>query len=81
MDPIPTSRQARWTLFILIVWLSLPARAGDTVGAYLGAAIGRGWVETGDRTFPDITGPVAFKESHTAYKVMVGVRPISPRPG
>jgi len=42
----------------------------------VGAAIGEGWVKTGDRIFSE-TSAGAFSESHTAYKLMVGARPIS----
>jgi opacity protein-like surface antigen len=54
-----------------------PAKAGDPgLGAYMGGAIGEAWVETGDRTLSG-TSIAAFKENHTAYELMAGVRPIS----
>jgi len=58
------------------------ANAADPLGLYVGASLGQGRVETGSFASP---GPVAgvvptlgnFKENHSAYKLMVGVRPIS----
>jgi Outer membrane protein beta-barrel domain len=56
---------------------TLPAKAGDPgLGAYIGGSLGEGWVETGDRTLSG-TSIGAFRENHTAYELMAGVRPIS----
>jgi len=50
------------------------ASAEDVLGMYLGASVGQAKVkvDTGGYTFD------AFKENHSAFKAMVGVRPISP---
>jgi hypothetical protein len=54
------------------------ARAVDLLGLYVGGAIGRARVEA---TVPNpVTGSPAlgdFNEDHSAYKIMVGARPIS----
>jgi opacity protein-like surface antigen len=78
MDKTPCSRRTHWTLLGLAAALftNLPARAGDGSGAYIGAAIGEGWVKTTDRIF-SAPSPGTFSENHSAYKLMVGVRPIS----
>lgn len=54
--------------------LTLPsgnAIAADMVGVYVGGAVGQGRI---DATVPYVDG---FRENHTAFKLMVGVRPIS----
>jgi hypothetical protein len=48
----------------------------------VGGAIGQGRVETGNLSSPSSAIPVLptlgeFKESHSAYKAMIGIRPIS----
>jgi opacity protein-like surface antigen len=50
---------------------STPARAEDPLGLYVGGAVGRARV--------DATAPFGgrFREDHSAFKVMVGLRPIS----
>jgi hypothetical protein len=50
-----------------------PARSADILGLYAGAAFGQAQVATGA---PDIS-TARFKENHSAYKLMVGVRPTS----
>jgi hypothetical protein len=54
------------------------ALAEDRVGLYVGGAIGQGHVDE-SAFYPTIANPNPgeFKESHAAFKVMVGVRPIS----
>jgi opacity protein-like surface antigen len=80
MDKTPCSRCGHWMPLGLVAWLSLaanlPATAADGLGAYIGAAIGEGWVKTSDRFF-SAPSPGAFSENHSAYKLMAGVRPIS----
>ena len=80
MDKTPCSGRGHWTPLALAACLSLaaslPARAADALGAYIGAAIGEGWVKTSDRFF-SAPSPGAFSKNHSAYKLMAGVRPIS----
>ena len=79
MDQTPCSRRGRWTSLGLVACLalvvSLPARAGDEPGAYIGAAVGEGWVKTSNGFLPGL-GAGPFSESHSAYQLMAGVRPI-----
>ncbi len=49
-----------------------PSRAADLVGFYAGGAFGQAQVEAGTSTFG------GFKENHSAYELMVGLRPIAP---
>jgi opacity protein-like surface antigen len=54
--------------------LALPGRnamANDLLGAYAGGAVGQARVDT---SAPYVGG---FRENHSAFKVMVGLRPIS----
>jgi opacity protein-like surface antigen len=56
------------------VLMALPggnAMAGNLLGAYVGGAVGQARVDT---TAPYVGG---FRENHSAFKVMVGLRPIS----
>jgi Outer membrane protein beta-barrel domain len=46
--------------------------AADIVGLYAGAAVGQAQVQGSDPQFDS----GSFKENHSAFKVMVGVRPI-----
>ena len=79
MDQTPCSRLGHWTSLSLVACLalvaSLPARAGDELGAYIGAAIGEGWVKTSKGFLPG-AGAGPFSENHSAYQLMAGVRPI-----
>jgi opacity protein-like surface antigen len=74
-----SSRRGRWTPLGLMACLtlvaSLPARAGDQLGAYIGAGVGEGWVKTSTGFLPG-SGAGPFSENHTAYQLMAGVRPI-----
>jgi hypothetical protein len=61
--------------------VSLPIRqagADELLGAYVGGAIGQAHV-IASATYPTIANPYAseFDENHSAYEVMVGIRPIS----
>ena len=47
------------------------ARADDVLGLYVGASAGQSQVEA---TVPNIGG---FEQNHSAYKLIVGIRPIS----
>jgi opacity protein-like surface antigen len=79
MDETACCRRGHWTPLGLVACLalvvSLPARAGDELGAYIGAGIGEGWVKTSKGFLPG-TGAGPFSESHSAYQLMAGVRPI-----
>lgn len=79
MDQTQCSRRGRWTPLGLVACLtlvaSLPARARDELGAYIGAGVGAGWVKTSTGFLPG-TGAGPFSENHTAYQLMAGVRPI-----
>jgi opacity protein-like surface antigen len=60
---------------------SLPIRqagADELLGAYVGGAIGQAHV-VASATYPSIVNvhPGEFDENHSAYKVVVGIRPIS----
>ena len=67
--------------FALLARTSSNAMAGDSLGLYVGGAIGQSRVEaTGEGIYAsgtvyDDTG--SFKENHSAFKGMVGIRPIS----
>jgi|HubBroStandDraft_4_1064222.scaffolds.fasta_scaffold296417_2 hypothetical protein len=68
-------------LGLALVLIAIPFRplhAVDLLGAYVGGAIGESQVEAG-ASYPTIANPNPgeFKENHSAYKVMVGIRPIS----
>ena len=52
--------------------LSQPGRATDLIGIYAGGAFGQAQVEAGTPSFG------TFKKDHSAYQLMVGLRPISP---
>ena len=79
MDETPCFRRGHWTSLGLVASLtlvvSLPARAGDGLGAYIGAGVGEGWVKTSNGFLPGM-GAGSFSESHSAYQIMAGVRPI-----
>jgi opacity protein-like surface antigen len=59
---------------VLMLLAALPggsALADDTAALYLGGAVGQARVEASLPTFGD------FRENHTAYKFMLGTRPIA----
>jgi opacity protein-like surface antigen len=61
-------------LAYLVVMMALPiapARADDPLGFYVGGAVGQARV---DATAPYVSG---FRENHSAFKVIAGLRPIS----
>jgi opacity protein-like surface antigen len=58
---------------LLAALASQPAAAGDPLGLYLGGAVGQSRVEADGANF----NAASFKENHSAYKAMVGIRPIS----
>jgi opacity protein-like surface antigen len=58
------------------------AKASDLLGIYIGGAIGQARVEANNLSSPSAVTAVVptlgdFKENHSAYKVMIGIRPIS----
>jgi hypothetical protein len=64
-----------------VALLALPcgnAMADDLLGIYVGGAIGQAQIAAG-ASYPAIANPYPgeFKENHSAFKVMVGIRPIS----
>ena len=73
--PMGRARSFKWAASLAcLVVLALPtnpARAINPLGFYLGGAVGQARV---DATAPDASG---FRENHSAFKVMVGLRPIS----
>jgi len=75
---------AVWVLISGAVMSVLPAdnaKAADPLGIYLGGAVGQSQVSAiaNSASFAPV-GSIAvgeFKENHSAFKVMIGVRPIS----
>ena len=65
----------------LLVLLALPcgnAMAEDSLGLYVGGAVGQSRVEASTSSFYGGYVPAQdFQENHSAFKVMVGVRPFS----
>ena len=62
------------SVVVTCVLLALPAgntMANGLLGAYVGGAVGQAQVDTGA---PYVGG---FRENHSAFKVMAGLRPIS----
>jgi len=56
---------------------ALPAAADNLLGLYVGGAVGQSQLEAG---IPTVDAPLSaydFKENHSAYKFMAGIRPIS----
>lgn len=53
-----------------------PAGAADLIGLYVGGAVGQSQVKA-DAPAGSVDSS-SFKENHSAYKVMAGIRPISP---
>jgi opacity protein-like surface antigen len=73
---------SRAGILACIVIAALPlaqAQAIDLLGIYVGGAVGQGRVEANNLSSPSAVVPTLgeFKENHSAYKVMIGVRPIS----
>jgi opacity protein-like surface antigen len=53
-----------------------PALAADPIGWYVGGAMGQAQVTEEVRGTP-VSAPFRFQETHSAFKLMVGARPIS----
>jgi opacity protein-like surface antigen len=67
-------------LVTLATLASAPAFAVDVLGVYVGAAGGRGQVETGSLESPvpaTVPIPPDFKANHSAFKLVAGIRPLS----
>lgn len=65
---------------LICVLLSEPAAALDVLGLYVGGAVGQGKVEASGLQSPvpaEVPTLSSFKENHSAFKVMAGIRPIS----
>ena len=77
MYNVPTgrARSFKWAASLACLMVSAlpitPARALNPLGVYVGGAFGQARV---DATAPTGSG---FRENHSAFKVMVGLRPIS----
>ena len=64
----------------IFVGAAPPALAVDLLGAYVGAAVGQGRVDTGELTVATSGGSASagsFTENHSAFRIMAGVRPIT----
>jgi len=66
-----TSVAATFVVFAAALLQSRHALAGDLLGLYVGGAVGQSQVEANVPTVGD------FKENHSAFKVIAGIRPIS----
>jgi opacity protein-like surface antigen len=73
-------KSGTWTFLIAAPLLALgaprAASAADPVGWYAGGAVGQAQV-TEDVSGPAFPLPRQFQETHSAFKLMVGVRPVS----
>jgi len=72
-------RQRRRNLLssaLFAICVAGPAAAADPLGPYVGAAVGQAQIAT-DVSDPFVTLSDRFKKNHFAFKVMVGLRPIS----
>jgi hypothetical protein len=79
----PTAHTISFRISIVAAFVAcaLPsgnATAEDLLGMYVGGAIGQGQIAE-SASYPTIANPYLgeFKENHAAFKVMVGIRPIS----
>jgi opacity protein-like surface antigen len=66
---------------VLLLAASPAAHALDLLGAYVGAGIGQARIDTGSLSVDTLIGSESvssFTQNHSAYKLMLGVRPISP---
>jgi len=68
-----TARAAAAAALGLALAPAHPAAAADPLGLYLGGAVGQARVEADGASF----NPTSFKENHSAFKGMVGIRPVS----
>lgn len=56
--------------------VTLPAAAADLIGLYVGGGVGQAQVKA-DAPAGSLDGS-SFKENHSAYKLVAGIRPLSP---
>jgi len=66
-----TSLAATFVILAAALLQTRHALAGDLLGLYVGGAVGQSQVEANVPTVGD------FKENHSAFKVIAGIRPIS----
>jgi opacity protein-like surface antigen len=66
-----TSVAATFVIFAAVLLPTPRALAGDLLGLYVGGAVGQSQVEANVPTVGE------FKENHSAFKVIAGIRPIS----
>jgi hypothetical protein len=75
--PSLRSRSSKHAIVVAALIVALapihPAVAKDELGLYLGGAVGQSRVEADGSGF----NAASFKENHSAFKVMAGLRPIS----
>jgi opacity protein-like surface antigen len=69
-------------ILALSIVASAPTWAADPLGLYVGGAVGQAHVQADNLPNPDAVSGfpssiASFRENHTAYKFMVGLRPIS----
>jgi opacity protein-like surface antigen len=67
----PVPRTATIVVFVMAVLATGHAFAGDLLGLYVGGSVGQSQVEANAPSIGD------FKQNHSAFKVIAGVRPIS----
>lgn len=65
------------TFAILAATIGNVAVAENALGFYAGAAVGESQVDTSSGGVAAIGPPDHFKENHSAFKIMAGIRPIS----
>jgi opacity protein-like surface antigen len=76
----PSSRTAPLALAAVLAVAARPAAALDLIGMYVGGAVGQARVEASGFTNPvpaSVPSLQSFKENHSAYELMLGVRPIA----
>jgi opacity protein-like surface antigen len=56
---------------------SRPAAADDVLGVYVGAGLGQSQVEASVPAVNALSSTLDFKENHSGFKFLVGVRPIT----
>ncbi len=78
--PLIVPLKARWlargvaiaSLALAVVLPTGPARADDLLGLYLGGGVGQSRVDADGASF----NSSSFKENHSAFKGIIGIRPI-----
>jgi len=67
----PAARAATLVVFVMTVLTTGNAFAGDLLGLYVGGSAGQSQVEA------DVPSIGDFKQNHSAFKLIAGIRPIS----